>query len=212
MTVVGGNGGRRSATRVLILLPLMAVVGVLLSACGGSTGATTAATTSTTAKSGTNSFTAYTQCLAKNGVKLPTGGFRPSTGGSTSSTFPQGGFPGGGSPGGGGGGFRNNPAFAKAEKACASLRPKGGGGFFGGGGLTGTSATELRTYLNCLEIHGVKVPSGTGTAALGFLRTLSTKPTAADKTAENACASLRPKFPSGFHRGSPTSTTTTTAA
>jgi hypothetical protein len=189
----------------------MGVVGVLLSACGGSTGATTTTTTST-AKAGTNSFAAYTQCLAKNGVKLPTGGFRPPTGGSTSSTVPGGGFPGGGFPGGGSGGFRNNPAFAKAEKDCASLRPKGGGGTFPGGALTGTAATALRTYLNCLEIHGLKVPSGTGTAALGFVRTLSAKPTAADKTAENACASLRPKFPTGFRHGLPTSSTTTTAA
>jgi hypothetical protein len=213
MTKVGGGGALRHVPRSIILVPLVAIVAALLAGCGGGSGAASTTTTSSTPTSGgSKTFQAYAACLARNGVKFPAGGFRPPSGGATtpSSTppsFPSGSFPSGGF--GGGGGFRNNPAFQKAAKACASLRPAGG--FFGGGGgLSTAQASALRTYLNCLEIHGLKVPSGTGAPALSFLRTLISQPTAADKAAESACASLRPRFP-GRHRPATPTTTTTVA-
>ncbi len=68
----------------------------------------------------------YAQCMRSHGVNIPD----PTTSG--------------GGPGGGGFGFGaqggtnfrallNTPAFKTANTACASLRPKFGGGRFGGG-------------------------------------------------------------------------------
>jgi hypothetical protein len=182
-----------------VLAPL-AVAGVALAACGGSSpSAASSSTSSTTA--GAASQAAFRTCLQQHGVTLPS---RPTGSGG----FPgAGGGGGGGFPGAGGTGAGANSSFAQAFQACASLRPAGSGRGFAGGG-TGASSLALKTYVNCLSIHGVTIPSS-GTAETTALRQLFTDPTTKDKAAETACASLRPSF--GGRPGT-TSTTTTTVA
>jgi hypothetical protein len=178
------------------------LAGLVLSGCGG--GSAGASATSTTKPAA--SETAFQNCLKSHGVTLPSrpagsGSFPTGSGSSpTGGSFPAGGF------GGGGGGGSGNSTFAQAFQACASLRPAGSGGFGGG---SGTQSLALKTYVNCLAIHGVTIPSGSGETSA--LRALSTDPTAKDKTAETACAALRPKF-GGRSSSSTTTTTTTTTA
>ena len=107
-------------------------------ACGGSKATTTTAggVTTTTAARRAASATAYRNCLAKHGVTLPTGGFRGGGGGPGSAA---------GSSGVGRRppraatvradgrrwaraapvGSATTPSSQAAQKACASLRPKG---------------------------------------------------------------------------------------
>jgi hypothetical protein len=121
---------------------------------------------------GNNAFTAYAECLQKNGVTItmPSGGVRnrPSDGASRG-PFPEGGRPSGaprpsgsGGPGGGGfpgGGGMGKPAgvddatWEKAQTACASLRPTGRGGNGMGNGANAA-------YQNCLRDHGVTATGG----------------------------------------------------
>jgi hypothetical protein len=184
------RGGRRRSRAAFLLL---GVVPLALAACGSSSA--NGSSTSTTKPSGTASATAYTACLKSHGVTLPNFGSRPTGSGETTPSF----TPGSGSfPGGTGGGFRNNPKFAKAEAACKSLRPAGGFGGFGRGGAGGFNSTAFAAYRNCLKLHGVTLPTG-GTRPTG-----STPPTtsASEQAALQACAALRPTA----------STTTTTTA
>jgi hypothetical protein len=173
----------RGALGALLLATALAVA-----ACGGSSGtASTTSTTSTTttaAASGASSaaLAKYTACLKENGVTLPTGGGGPPGGGGGASPT---GTTGGGTsttrrPAFGAGG---NAEFAKAQAACAKLRPAGlrAGGFGGPGG--GANSAAFAAYRNCLTLHGVK--------ASALQRGM--KPTAAVTKATTACASLRPK-------------------
>jgi hypothetical protein len=150
---------------------LVASAAVLLSAaCGGGTDNSGGGSGGGNASGGGGNaaFTAYVDCMNKNGVPMtiPSGGprIRPSDG-----TFPsrmprpsgsagtRGGFPGGGFPGGG---FFAKPAgvddatWQKAQSACASLRPSGRpGGRNGGDGRNSA-------YFNCLREHGVTMTGG----------------------------------------------------
>lgn len=151
-------------------------LGVLLAACGGNSPSTA---TPASAKTSGTSFAAYRTCLSQHGVTLPsfptTGGTRPS--------FPAGGFAGGGSE------YRDNPKFQAAAQACSNLRPSG----FGGHG--GFNSTAFAAYRNCLQLHGVTLPTGGTGASPG-----SVPPTTFDtanptvQAAMAACASLRPSF------------------
>jgi hypothetical protein len=85
-------------------------------------------------------------CLRSHGVNVPTS--RPS-GGPGSGGF-GGGFGGGGFNGSGG----SNSTFQKAQQACASLRPSGGGRF-GGGGF----ATAFKAFDTCMADHGETIPT-----------------------------------------------------
>ncbi len=188
----------RARARAAALAAPPVLVAVATAACGGGTTGASSSKTTTTVP-GAASESAFRACLQQHGVTLPS---RPAgSTGAGGGGFGGGGFGGGGS---GGSGFSGNSQFAAAFQACASLRPKGTGtgGFLGGG--SSTEALALKTYLNCLSIHGVTVPSS-GTAESTALRQLLTDPTAKEKTAVTACASLRPKF-----SGRPGSTTTTT--
>lgn len=184
------------------LLVGAATVAGLAAACGGSSAAPPA-----NADAGGNAFAAYTQCLARNGVVLPsasanpragrTGGVRPSA---RPSARPSGGT---GSGGGFGGfaGFGNQPpagvdqaTWDKAMQACASVRPSAGPG---GGAGGGADSSALVAYRNCLTEHGVTFPSagprggaGGGGGAGGFAGLNSADPKVA--AALTACAPLRP--------------------
>ena len=186
---------RRRISRSRLAVLLVGVVPLALAACGSSSA--NGSSTSTTKPSGTASETAYASCLKQHGVTLPnfshrTGG--TSTGGETPPSF----TPGSGSfPGGpGGGGFQNNPKFQKAATACKSLRPKGGFGRFGGSG--GFNSTAFAAYRNCLELHGVTLPTGGRTPTGSTQPTGSSPPTTFDQSSPSvqaalqACAALRP--------------------
>jgi hypothetical protein len=137
----------------------------------------------------------YTACLKKNGVTLPSGaaGGPPGAGGGPGGAPPTGtsttqrpARPAGG-----------NATFAKAQTACASLRPAGlrAGGFGGPGGAGGANSAAFAAYRNCLTLHGVKASAVAGPNAAA--------PTAKTKKALAACSSLRP---------TPQAPTTTTPA
>jgi len=170
---------RRRARWTAATLGLALVV--LAAACGSSKSTTTASgASSTTAKgaSGRAALSAYASCLSKNGVKLPAGfgvggfrgGARPTTGGTApTGSVPTGSAPSGSVPargaGGAGAAFRNDPAFQKAQKACAGLRPKGS---FGGGGA---GSTAFQAFVSCMSSHGITVrgrggfgPGGSGSS------------------------------------------------
>ena len=114
---------------------------------------------------GGNAFSAYTQCLAENGVTvtMPSGGAR-----GRPSTFPSGlprpsgsARPGGGFPGGGFGrpAGVDDATWEKARRACASLMPSGRpGGNARGDGMSAA-------YRNCLQDNGVTL--GRGAPATG---------------------------------------------
>jgi hypothetical protein len=191
-SMVRHRGIRRSGLALLAV----GVVPLGLSACGSSSA--NGASTSTTKPSGTASETAYVACLKKNGVTLPNFGHGAGgtpAGGGTRPSF----TPGSGTftPGANGGGFANNPKFAKAAAACKNLRPKGGFGGFGGSG--GFNSTAFAAYRNCLKLHGVTLPTGGGRPSPGSTPSTTT-PSASYQAAIAACAALRP---------TPSTTTTT---
>jgi hypothetical protein len=175
--------------------------GLLLAAaaCGG-TGGTDANSAAASGGPG-GAFQAYTACLAKNGVTLPSaaarvrGSGRPSgqpTGQPTDRpTARPSRFPGGGGFGGGGFGFGSaapsgvdQAAWDKAQKECASLRPSTGPN---GGGFGGRDNGAITAYRNCLSDHGVTLPAG-GNNRLNQLSSADPKTDEAIK----ACEPLRP--------------------
>jgi hypothetical protein len=186
-----------------LLLGAAAVAG-LAAACGGSS----ATPPANAAANGGNAFAAYTECLAKNGVVLPSASARPDRSGGVRpsnrpSARPSGGTGNGG--GFGGGFFGNQPpagvdqaTWDKAMQACASVRPS-----FGAGG-NGANNSEVVAYRNCLTEHGVTLPSN-GTRGGGFAGLNTADPKVA--AALTACAPLRP---SGGPRPTPTPTPTPT--
>jgi hypothetical protein len=138
---------------------------LFLAACGG--GSDTPATGDDNQDGGAggrNVFTAYTACLAENGVTItmpsggsrarpsgfPSGRPRPSGSARAGSEVPGGGFPGGGfgQPAG-----VDDATWQKAQQACASVRPSGRPG---GGRGTGM----IPAYRNCLQENGVTPGQG----------------------------------------------------
>jgi hypothetical protein len=200
---------QRGAVAALLVTTACAVA-----ACGGgggSSAATTSAgttantTTSAAGAAGANgaAFAKYTTCLKQHGVTLPNFGQGRPPGGGAPDAGP-GGAPTGTAPNPptgtnrrGGFGQFDNPKFQKASAACASLRPKFGAGGFGGRGGQNTAA--FAAYRNCLTLHGVKTADG-----FGFGRPGGAAPTAKEKAALSACASLRPT-----RQARPTGTTAT---
>jgi len=150
-------------------------------------------------------FAKYTQCLESHGVpssaagSLFGGGRRRSATGTTvpgsTGTFTRPTIP---------------AQYQSAFTACAGDRPTFGGGL-GGGAL---NSAAFAAYRNCLEIHGVTLPTTptttpgatppTGGFGGGFGGTGAALSTPAGKAAVAACASLRPARTG--------STTTTTVA
>jgi hypothetical protein len=181
----------RNRIRLGGLLLGVAAVAALAPGCTSSSG------TPTNDANGQTGLAAYTACLAKNGVTLPSALADRTPGASRSafprasgrpSTRPSGGTGTGfGGAGGGFAGFGNQPpagvdqaTWDKAQQACASVRPT-----FSAGGNGGANNSALVAYRNCLSEHGVTITGGPGGAGLS---------TADPKTAAAlaACAPLRP--------------------
>ena len=205
--------------RRLVLGVALVSLALGAAACGGSSASNSGSTTTTSVASSSSSAStkasnsAFTACLKKNGVTLPSGGGAGS-GGSTpgGGSIPSGSIPSGSAPTGSGGAPGSVPGgtnskFQTALKACASLEPKGFGGGFGAGGTGGTNSAALAAYSNCLKLHGVALPTRPSSSS-ATSSTSTTLPSALDtsnpkvKAALSACASLRPT--------ASTSTTTTT--
>ncbi len=139
--------------RYLSIAVAAAALAVTVTGCGG--GDDTAATTPTQAAAGGGSSAdpraAFTECLRKNGVTLPTG--RPS------------GMPGGrptgrptARPSGGFAGFRSmDPAMSKAFEACRALMPQGGRGGFGG--RRGADPQAMQAFRTCMKDNGAELPA-----------------------------------------------------
>jgi hypothetical protein len=162
--IVSAKSPRRAAALIVAGAAVM-----LAAACGGSNSSSTTSTSggqNPGTGTGNNAFTAYIQCLSKNGVTIsmpsraagagafPSG--RPSGGFTRPSGEPRpSGSSGDGNRGGFGGGFFQKPAnvddatWQKAQTACASVRPSMGAGRGNGG--NGANAA----YFNCLKQHGV---------------------------------------------------------
>lgn len=164
--------------RYLSIAVAAAALAVTVTGCGG--GDDAAATTTTQAAGGGSSAdprAAFTECLRKNGVTLPTG--RPS------------GMPGGrptarptARPSGGFGGFRSmDPAMSKAFEACRSLMPQGGRGGFGG--RRGADPQAMQAFRTCMKDNGADLPAG------GRVRDLATADPKAAK-AYDKCKVLLP--------------------
>jgi hypothetical protein len=149
-----------------LLLMLFATAGAV-AACGSSSKSQAGGTP--TAPAGQNAFAAYTDCLRKNGVTLPSAfprgnraSGRPTDRPTDRPTARPTARPSGARGGGGGGfGFGNQPpagvdpgTWQKAQQACGSLRPSGGAHNRDNG--------ALRAYRNCLSDHGVTMTAGPG--------------------------------------------------
>ncbi|GIH50774.1 hypothetical protein SAMN05421833_12366 [Microbispora rosea] len=151
--------------RYLSIAVAAAALALTVTGCGG--GDDTAATTTTQAAAGGGSSAdpraAFTECLRKNGVTLPTG--RPSRGpdgrpSGRPSTWPKerpSAWP-SGRPSGGFGGFRSmDPAMSKAFEACRSLMPQGGRGGFGG--RRGADPQAMQAFRTCMKDNGAELPA-----------------------------------------------------
>ncbi|GID31344.1 hypothetical protein [Paractinoplanes brasiliensis] len=175
--------GKREHLRTAGLLAAAATI-ALTAGCGGGSGDTDA-----DGGGGNSAFTAYTDCLAANGVTVT----MPSRGSGERGGRPSGapgGFPSGmprpsgsawpGGPDGGrlpgGGGMMSKPddvddaTWQKAQEACSALRPSGRPAGDG----------QNTAYQNCLKENGVADPS---------------KPDPGDATVQKAietCQILRP--------------------
>ncbi len=198
-----------SPRRAVLALGVLAVAGSV-AACGSSsssstTGASASAhPTASTTPAGTSGFNraTFTACLKQHGVTLPA---RPAGAGTGTTPGAGGGAPpgaGGGFFGGGGGagGFRSNPKFAAAFKAC------GGGNFRfrGGAHRFRLSHTAITKYVTCVRQHGYNLPnpnfSGHGSVFPSNIRT-NPKFVAASRACQSILVPARP-----------TSTTSTTAS
>lgn len=153
----------RSQRRVAALFVASAAV-LFTTACGGSSDepAGTGDGGGSSGNGGNNAFTAYVECLSKNGVTMtmpsgaPAGGPPSGLPRPSGSEGPRGG---GGLPGGGGMGKPegvDDATWQKAQEACASLRPSGGPG----GGPGGPGGGAGAAFENCLKDNGVTTTGG----------------------------------------------------
>jgi hypothetical protein len=186
VTEMHREGSRPKRLGLFIALPLIGVA-LLAAACGGgSTKTSSSASSSTTAPAGSTAAASrakFTQCLESHGVpaSVASAGFgRRGTGGSTSSTTT-----------GGGAAGRSSlfTQYQSAFNACRSDLPSGAGrpGNF--------NSAAFAAYRNCLEIHGVTVPTTTpgSSGSGGFSGGLgAATQSPAFQAAQKACTSLLP--------------------
>jgi hypothetical protein len=210
----------RRVRRPLLLVGPALALSVAVAACGG--GTTTSGASPTTARSnnkspagatkstapaGQASMSKYVQCLTSHGVPANAAsgfGARRGTGSTSASTVP-GSQPTGTRPAG------TRPTipaqYQAAFQACRSLRPAGAG--FGGGTF---NSAQFAAYRNCLQLHGVTLPTtpttkpgqtppSRGTGGFGAGGAFGAQAnTPAFQKVRQACASLLPA------RSGPTST------
>ncbi|MYS83701.1 hypothetical protein [Embleya scabrispora] len=183
---------------------------LLLAGCGGSgdNKSTSASAPSNAASGGGDAGKAYTDCLRANGVEVPTGrpdgGTRPPGAGRPSGrpsarpSRPAGERP-TGFPSGRPAPRATDPAYRKAEEACAKWRPTRGPG----GGTDGPrrgADSAAQAFAGCLKDHRVELPAG-GAAALD-----RSDPKVAE--ALKICQALLPTAPTAG-AGTPTAVPTT---
>jgi hypothetical protein len=179
---------RSKAPRRIAALVAAAGAVMLAAACGGGSGSDTTGGAAPGGGGRNNAaFTAYADCLKKNGVTItvpsggprvrPSGAARPGgpprprpSGSARARQFPGGGFF--GKPAG-----VDDATWQKAQSACASLRPS-----FGAGDRGGRPNGADQAYVNCLRDHGVEMGQGQ--------RPRSADP--ATRKALDACKVLRP--------------------
>jgi hypothetical protein len=145
--------------RVTALLVVLFATAGALAACGGSSKAAPGGTPGSPA-GGQAAFAAYTDCLRRNGVTLPSNAPRANRPSGRPSARPSGQPRPSGAPRGGGFGFGNQPppgvdpqTWQAAMQACAPLRPSGGPQNRNG---------AFTAYRNCLSDHGVTMSAGPG--------------------------------------------------
>jgi hypothetical protein len=178
---------RSKAPRRVAALVVAAGAVMLAAACGGGSGSDTTGGAAPGGGRNNAAFTAYADCLKKNGVTItvPSGGprVRPSGAARPSGTArprPSGSagarqFPGGGLFGKPAG--VDDATWHKAQTACAPLRPS-----FGAGDRGGRANGAGKAYFNCLRDHGVEMGQGG-------------RPSSADPATQkalDACKVLRP--------------------
>jgi hypothetical protein len=174
---------------LLVVLIAAAGLGLLGSACGGSSGATTTTGSGATASGSTNeskrgALVAFSACMRRNGVPK----------------FPD--------PESAGSGFRitlgdengidvSSPKFRSAEEACKKLLPNGGAP---DPREQAERLQQAREYAACMRSHGVpKFPdpklSGNGGIDVGTLgpRVGADPNSPQFKAAEKACGRLAPR-------------------
>jgi hypothetical protein len=180
------SAARLGGRRIGALVVAASATVLLAAACSGGSDGSSGGAGNGGGAGENNAFTAYTDCLKKNGVTItvPSGGVRTRPSGAPrASGFPRpsgsAGRQGGGFPGGGGFGKPagvDDATWQKAQQACAAVRPSGRPGGNGGPGANGGNAA----YRNCLRDHGVTQGEGLNT----------TDPATAKALA--ACKVLRP--------------------
>ncbi|MEW9532479.1 hypothetical protein [Microbispora sp. NPDC049125] len=143
----------------------LVALAVSITGCGGgdtsASGAGGTPTAGTGSGAGGDSRAAFTECLRKNGVTMPTG--RPT--GRPSGR--PGGWPSGrpsawpsGRPSRGPGGFPSpSGEMGKAFEACRSLMPQGA---FGRGNGRGADPNALQAFRTCMKDNGAELAQGAG--------------------------------------------------
>ena len=178
MNLTNFRSALRHPIRPVVILGVIGA-SLALAACGSSS-ATNATTTTTPTGSGSSAgTTAFTTCLAKHGVKLPSGAGFNSPPSGTSGGAPPAGASG---PPAGASGFASNPKFQTALQACAKYQTGGVGGF------KRPSSTAFAAYRNCMKLHGVTLAAGSPGTTQSTLNASS----ATYKAAASACKSLLP--------------------
>ncbi len=180
---------------MVLLLPLLALA-ALAAGCGGSSTKASASTPSTTtaARPGAAARAKFVSCLEAHGV--PAGEATRGFGFRRNGTSPGSTAPGVSTP------PTTTAAFAAAFAACRNDLPGG----FGPGGLRNTAAG--RAYLQCLQLHGVTVPTTVpGGGSGGGFGSMGSEP--GFQAARQACAALAPARTGDS--GGPTTSTTSQA-
>lgn len=143
--------GRR--WRRLAAASLLAVAPLGVAACGGSSSGASTSNKSGNGQGNTASaadMQAYTSCLAKNGVTMPS----PPANGEQPSQSGQSGQANGTPPS-----MPDQATMQAAQKACADLAPAGGMGPDGPGTSgQGTGGADMQAYAECLSQNGVTLP------------------------------------------------------
>jgi len=224
----------------VIAVPVTAILAALvLAACGGSSTTTTTSTgSSPSASAGATPGATFAasraklaNCLRKQGVTLPAGGFgggrRFGASGATGpfrrfgATGASGrrffgatggtGAPGTAFPPGGAGAFASNPKFAAAFAKCGGAAGFGGGfgrGRFGATGASGVGGpassqyrAEVVSYAACMNRDGVSLPKP-NFSGIGFVFGTKVNRTTTKFVAANAkCAGLLSTPPAGGATG-----------